>query len=88
MKAAEQLRDDHGFTVDQCRELLLEELADWGAPEWASCIYADAGVDPAVIEAADAARAEAEEQVRNASEDQILEYMTKRSAAINEGCEL
>jgi hypothetical protein len=89
-----QLAVEHGLSLDQSRELLIEEFDDWEAgggrasiTSWMATILKDAGVvDPYEVVEGDvsAYEAAAVEQIRNASPGQILEYMNERSEAINE----
>jgi hypothetical protein len=78
---------EHGLSLDQSRELLVQEFDDWDGEDtlmsWMQTILKDAGVEPEEA-GADAATHEATEQIYNASPAQILEYMDERSKALNE----
>jgi hypothetical protein len=78
---------EHGLSLDQSRELLVQEFDDWDGEDtltsWMQTILKDAGVEPEEA-GADAATHEATEQIYNASPAQILEYMDERSKAMNE----
>lgn len=85
-----QLEIEHGLSVAQARELLIEEFDDWGESDgeesitsWMATILEDAGVRRP-SENVEAATNEAVEQIRNASPAQILEYMNERTEALNE----
>jgi hypothetical protein len=89
-----QLVIEHALSLDQARDLLIQEFEEWEEGDgevsmmpWMATILEDAGVVDAAGAAfpeARGAQREAIEQIRNASPKQILDYMNERSEAINE----
>jgi hypothetical protein len=86
-----QLVIEHALSLDQARDLLIQEFEEWeeGNGEvsimpWMRTILKDAGVRGPEREFIESAAYEAIEQIRNASPKQILDYMNERAEAINE----
>lgn len=82
-----QLIIEHALSMDQARELLVQEFQDWEDEDgsltpWMLMIVNDAGVDR--DNDVDIVAHEAIEQVLNASGMQIFEYMNKRAGFVNE----
>lgn len=84
-----QLLIEHALSLDQARDLLVQEFEEWeeGGGEvsimpWMATILKDAGVRRPK-EDVEVAASEAIEQIRNASPAQILAYMNERSEAID-----
>jgi len=81
----------HGLSLDQSRDLLIQEFDEWDESDgeasimpWMTTILKDAGMSRPEREDVEVAARAATEQVRNASPAQILAYMDARSEAINE----
>lgn len=86
-----QLVIEHALSMDQARDLLVQEFDEWEESDgeasimpWMATILKDAGVQRPEREFVESAAHEAIEQIRNASPAQILAYMNARSEAINE----
>ena len=86
-----QLLIEHALSMEQARDLLAEEFDDWAEGDgevsimpWMATILRDAGVKRPEKEDVEVAASEAIEQIRNASPQQILDYMNERADAINE----
>jgi hypothetical protein len=85
-----QLIIEHALSMDQARDLLVEEFEDWDTSSddvsimsWMATIMRDAGVEMELA-GAYGVQHEAIEQILNASPAQILAYMNERAEAINE----
>ncbi len=86
-----QLIIEHALSMDQARDLLVQEFEEWEEGDgevsimpWMATILKDAGVKRPDRESIEVAANEAIEQIRNASPAQILVYMNERGDAINE----